>query len=304
MPAPEGRNGAKNKEMFLRFLNGFSTYVKLGRLKFHDTEKKLTMEEAREKFRDFWSPPLDELIQSWLRMETLQTLHRTRSTHGLMRIFEDKYSALIRNKGRFLFHDVTRMLGNGAVTPELKRDLQYRMYCPLRPLDAGRIPGHLPVPVARDQAVPGRPDRHPGGAGRQHLRGGGPQAKRLPMARGRSGAFPLRRRTAPSGGARHGHLLPLRAARAGHGQRHLRLRPDGSGLRTGGAGTMGRLPSPRLRSLPGLPHGMRRIWQTPRAEETSANDLVCQAMADILEQSNALRRDMASPFWSARETKP
>lgn len=61
------------------------------------------MEEAREKFRDFWSPPLDELIQSWLRMETLQTLHRTRSTHGLMRIFEDKYSALIRNKGRFLF---------------------------------------------------------------------------------------------------------------------------------------------------------------------------------------------------------
>ena len=36
--------------------------------------------------------PLDELIQSWLRMETLQTLHRTRSTHGLMRIFEDKYS--------------------------------------------------------------------------------------------------------------------------------------------------------------------------------------------------------------------
>ncbi|MFR7733407.1 MAG: UvrD-helicase domain-containing protein [Collinsella sp.] len=28
--------------------------------------------------------------------------------------------------------------------------------------------------------------------------------------------------------------------------------------------------------------GCARIWQTPRAEETSANDLVCQAMADIL----------------------
>ncbi len=86
----------------------------------------ITVEEAREKFKDFWSPPLEELIQSWLRMEVLQALRRTRATHGLMLLFEGKYSSLVRNKGRFLFHDVTRMLGGG---PELKRDLQYRMYC-------------------------------------------------------------------------------------------------------------------------------------------------------------------------------
>ena len=256
MPAPEGRNGAKNKEMFLRFLNGFSTYVKLGRLKFHDTEKKLTMEEAREKFRDFWSPPLDELIQSWLRMETLQALHRTRSTHGLMRIFEDKYSALVRNKGRFLFHDVTRMLGNGAVTPELKRDLQYRMYCRY---DHWMLDEFQDTSQSQWRVI--KPFLDDLTDTREEQEGSifvvGDLKQSVYQWRGGPGTFPLRRRAAPSGGARHGHLLPLRAARAGHGQRHLRLRPDGSGLRTGGAGTVGGLPVPRLRSRPGLPYGMR-----------------------------------------------
>ena len=131
-PAPEGKNGSKSKELFLRFLNGFSQYARLGRVRFRTdggSSWNITVEEAREKFKDFWSPPLEELIQSWLRMEVLQALRRTRATHGLMLLFEGKYSSLVRNKGRFLFHDVTRMLGGGAVTPELKRDLQYRMYC-------------------------------------------------------------------------------------------------------------------------------------------------------------------------------
>ena len=53
------------------------------------------MEEAREKFRDFWTPALEKLIQSWLRMEALHTLRRTRATHGLMLLFEGKYSSLV-----------------------------------------------------------------------------------------------------------------------------------------------------------------------------------------------------------------
>lgn len=131
-PAPEGKNGVKNKELFLRFLNGFSQYARLGRVRFRTeggSPWAITVEEAREKFRDFWTPALEKLIQSWLRMEALHTLRRTRATHGLMLLFEGKYSSLVRNRGRFLFHDVTRMLGGGTITPELKRDLQYRMYC-------------------------------------------------------------------------------------------------------------------------------------------------------------------------------
>ena len=79
-PAPEGKNGVKNKELFLRFLNGFSQYARLGRVRFRTeggSAWAITVEEAREKFRDFWTPALEELIQSWLRMETLHTLRRT-----------------------------------------------------------------------------------------------------------------------------------------------------------------------------------------------------------------------------------
>lgn len=131
-PDPEEKKGKKNKELFLRFLNAFSQYAKLGRVRFR-TEGgsvwNITVEQAREKFKEFWTPDLEKIIQSWLCMESIQTLRRTRATYKLMTLFEKKYSALIRNRGRFLFHDITRILGDGAITPELKQELQYRMYC-------------------------------------------------------------------------------------------------------------------------------------------------------------------------------
>lgn len=43
--------------------------------------------------------------------------------------------------------------------------------------------------------------------------------------------------------------------------------------------------------LEGRP-GASQIWQTPKAENVSANDLVCQAAADILERTGALRRGL------------
>ena len=88
-------------------------------------------------------------------MEALHTLRRTRATHGLMLLFEGKYSSLVRNRGRFLFHDVTRMLGGGTITPELKRDLQYRMYCRYDHWMLDEFPGYVPAPMARHQAFPG-----------------------------------------------------------------------------------------------------------------------------------------------------
>lgn len=54
-PAPEGKNGVKNKELFMRFLNGFSQYARLGRVRFRTeggSAWAITVEEAREKFRD------------------------------------------------------------------------------------------------------------------------------------------------------------------------------------------------------------------------------------------------------------
>ena len=131
-PIPEKKREANTREDFISYLKSFNTYTFLGKVWFRGksgSKTDISPEKARAKFAEYWSPLLEKLIQSWLRMETLQVLRRTRATHGLMLLFEDKYSSLVRNRGRFLFHDVTRMLGGGTITPELKRDLQYRMYC-------------------------------------------------------------------------------------------------------------------------------------------------------------------------------
>ena len=88
-PAPEGKNGVKNKELFLRFLNGFSQYARLGRVRFRTeggSPWAITVEEAREKFRDFWTPALEKLIQSWLRMEALHKIGRASCRERVLRL--------------------------------------------------------------------------------------------------------------------------------------------------------------------------------------------------------------------------
>ena len=46
--------------------------------------------------------------------------------------------------------------------------------------------------------------------------------------------------------------------------------------------------APHLEGRPGA----SQIWQAPKTENVSANDLVCQAAADILERTGALRRGL------------
>lgn len=294
-PAPEGRNGVKTREMFLRFLNGFALYAKLGRVRFRTDGGSpwgITLEEAREKFSDFWSPPLEELIQSWLRMEILQTLLRTRATHGLMRIFEDKYSSLIRNKGRFLFHDVTRMLGNGAVTPELKRDLQYRMYCRydhwmLDEFQDTSQPQWNVIKPFLDDLADGREEQEGSifvvGDVKQSVyqwRGGDPE-----LFRGVAGQLHLEKRGMATSYRSVQPVLDM----VNDICDYARTAPDCERAALEQWGTY-----PQHVCAPALSSraGCARIWQTPKPEHSSANDLVCQAIADLLERTGALRRGL------------
>lgn len=294
-PAPEGKNGAKSKEMFLRFLNGFSRYARLGRVRFRTdggSAWNITMEEARERFRDFWSPPLEELIQSWLRMEVLQALHRTRATHGLMRLFEGKYSSLVRSKGRFLFHDVTRMLGDGAMTPELKRDLQYRMYCRY---DHWMLDEFQDTSQSQWRVIkPFLEDLTESKAGNEgsifvvgdvkqsvyQWRGGDPE-----LFRSVSTQLELEERGMSTSYRSVQPVLDL----VNDICDYARTAPD---CEPAALEQWGEYPEHRSAPhLEGKP-GAAQIWQTPRAEASTANDLVCQAAADILERTGALRRGL------------
>ena len=291
-PAPEGKNGSKSKELFLRFLNGFSQYARLGRVRFRTdggSSWNITVEEAREKFKDFWSPPLEELIQSWLRMEVLQALRRTRATHGLMLLFEGKYSSLVRNKGRFLFHDVTRMLGGGAVTPELKRDLQYRMYCRY---DHWMLDEFQDTSQSQWRVIkPFLDDLTESKAGSEgsifvvgdikqsvyQWRGGDPE-----LFRSVSTQLQLEERGMSTSYRSVQPVLDL----VNDICDYARTAPD---CEPAALEQWGEYPEHRC-----APHlegrsGVSQIWQTPKAEASTANDLVCQAAADILERTGALR---------------
>ena len=121
----------------------------------------------------------------------------------------------------------------------------------------------------------------------------GHQAERVPMARRTTGAFPLRFFTASTGTTRHVHFLPFCPACAGSGQRYLRLCPDSARVRTRRPETVGRISGAPVRPSSGRPSRHLPIWQVPKAENVSTNnDLVCQAAADILERTGALRRGL------------
>lgn len=295
-PVPEGKKAMTTRNMFLRFLNAFRPYVKLGKVRFRTeggSSWDITVEKARMSYADFWSPRLDDLLESWMRMEVINSLQRTRSTHELMSIFESKYSALIRNQGKFLFHDVTRMLGDGVVTPDFKRDLQYRMYCRYDHWmldefqDTSQSQWRVIKPFLDDLT-----DSKAGAEGSIFIvgdikqsvyqwRGGDPElfrsvASRLQLdERGMATSY---RSVQP--------VLDMVNDLCDY----ARTAPDSSpeALKQWGH-------YPAHASAPHLAarSGCAQIWQTPKMEEaTAASDPVCQAVADILTQTDALRRGL------------
>ena len=83
-PIPEKKREANTREDFISYLKSFNTYTFLGKVWFRGksgSKTDISPEKARAKFAEYWSPLLEKLIQSWLRMETLQVLRRTRATH-------------------------------------------------------------------------------------------------------------------------------------------------------------------------------------------------------------------------------
>lgn len=225
-------------------------------------------------------------------METLHTLRRTRATHGLMLLFENKYSSLVRNRGRFLFHDVTRMLGGGTMTPELKRDLQYRMYCRYDHWmldefqDTSQPQWHVIKPFLDDLA-----ESKTGNEGsifvvgdiKQSVyqwRGGDPE-----LFRSVSSQLQLEQRGMSTSYRSVQPVLDL----VNDICDYARTAP---GCEPAALEQWGEYPAhrcaPHLEDRPGT----SQIWQAPKAENVSANDLVCQAAADILERTGALRRGL------------
>ncbi|WP_300794219.1 UvrD-helicase domain-containing protein, partial [uncultured Akkermansia sp.] len=294
-PIPEKKREANTREDFISYLKSFNTYTFLGKVWFRGksgSKTDISPEKARAKFAEYWSPLLEKLIQSWLRMETLQVLRRTRATHGLMLLFEDKYSSLVRNRGRFLFHDVTRMLGGGTITPELKRDLQYRMYCRYDHWmldefqDTSQPQWRVIKPFLDDLA-----ESKAGNEGsifvvgdiKQSVyqwRGGDPE-----LFRSVSSQLQLEQRGMSTSYRSVQPVLDL----VNDICDYARTAP---GCEPAALEQWGEYPEHRCAPhLEGLP-GASQIWQAPKAENVSANDLVCQAAADILERTGALRRGL------------
>ncbi len=295
-PIPEKKKEANTRENFISYLESFKTYTFLGKVCFHSkrgSRTEITIEKARAKFAEYWSPLLEELIQSWMRMETLHALRRTRATHNLMLLFERKYSSLVRDRGKFLFHDVTRMLGGGAITPELKRDLQYRMYCRYDHWmldefqDTSQTQWHVIKPFLDDLA-----ESKTGNEGsifvvgdiKQSVyqwRGGDPE-----LFRSVSSQLQLEQRGMSTSYRSVQPVLDL----VNDICDYARTAP---GCEPAALEQWGEYPAhrcaPHLEDRPGT----SQIWQAPKAENVSANnDLVCQTAADILERTGALRRGL------------
>ncbi len=286
-PIPEKKKEANTREGFIRYLESFNTYTFLGKVRFPGS-----LETARAQFAEYWSPLLEKLIQSWLRMETLHALHRTRAMHNLMLLFEKKYSSLIRDRGKFLFHDVTRMLGGGAITPELKRDLQYRMYCRYDHWmldefqDTSQPQWRVIKPFLDDLAESKNGDEGSVfvvGDIKQSVyqwRGGDPE-----LFRSVSSQLQLEERGMSTSYRSVQPVLDLVNDICDYARTAPECEP--AALEQWGEYPEHRC-APHLEGRPGV----SQIWQAPRAEDATANDLVCQAAADILKRTGALRRGL------------
>ncbi len=89
----------------------------------------IDLQQKRASFAAFSCPDMDDLLQSWLALETERACARTRAAFSLISLFEEKYAEAVRNQGKFLFHDVTRLLKEDQLDQQARQNLQYRMDC-------------------------------------------------------------------------------------------------------------------------------------------------------------------------------
>lgn len=85
--------------------------------------------DLKDKCSDFWSPLASDLVTSWLAEETRRACERTKAAYALIMAFETRYGKSVRDRGRFLFHDVTRILHSNALPEHVRTRLEYRTDC-------------------------------------------------------------------------------------------------------------------------------------------------------------------------------
>lgn len=184
------------------------------------------------------------------------------------------------------------MLGGGTITPELKRDLQYRMYCRYDHWmldefqDTSQPQWRVIKPFLDDLA-----ESKAGNEGsifvvgdiKQSVyqwRGGDPE-----LFRSVSSQLQLEQRGMSTSYRSVQPVLDL----VNDICDYARTAP---GCEPAALEQWGEYPEHRCAPhLEGRP-GASQIWQAPKTENVSANDLVCQAAADILERTGALRRGL------------
>ncbi|MEG0024341.1 MAG: UvrD-helicase domain-containing protein [Akkermansia sp.] len=122
--APSTKKEEKALDAYLSLLNKFADYPVTHYI---DLGSK-SIEKWRTTCEDYWPPVMDELVQSWLAMETQQACTRSKAAYVLIAEFEKRYRQAVRDRGQFLFHDVTRLLKK-SLPADIRMNLEYRTNC-------------------------------------------------------------------------------------------------------------------------------------------------------------------------------
>lgn len=115
----------KNLQTYKDFLSQATAYPETRYIE----PKYESIGELIEKCADYWKPEADQIVSSWLAEETKRACERTKAAHALIMAFEKRYGTSVRDRGRFLFHDVTRILHSNALPEHIRTRLEYRTDC-------------------------------------------------------------------------------------------------------------------------------------------------------------------------------
>ncbi len=292
-PIPPKKREADKLKQFIRLLNAFTDYTATGITNFHDTENKKSIAQWQSEFEKYWSPEMDALIQFWRAKEIKTAMKRTHATYRMMANFEKKYAELIRNRGRFLFNDVTRLLGKDGLPEQLRQDLEYRMFCRYDHWmldefqDTSQTQWQVIYPFLKDLVESKSAEEGSVfvvGDLKQSVyqwRGGDPQLF-LSVA----DQLNLKKRGMATSYRSVQPVLDLVNDVCDYNQ-------TASDYESHALTQWGTYPEHRC-----APHlteikGTAQIWQTPEDDTLKNDDQVCQAIADILNRTGALQRNLS-----------